>query len=113
MQVVHLHSRIIKTLKPRASACWACETLLTFIVRVMEAIAGLSLAANILQVVDFSAKLLSKGREIQQAGSTIQKSELEAVTTDFAALSGTLKSWARPDPAKLGPLARENQVQTS
>lgn len=78
----------------------------------MEAIAGLSLAANILQVVDLSAKLLSKGREIQQAGSTIQNSELEAVTTDFAALNGKLKSWARPDPAKLGPLARENQVQT-
>ena len=79
----------------------------------MEAIAGLSLAANILQVVELSAKLLSKGREIQQAGSTIQNSELEAVTTDFAALSGKLKSWARPDPAQLGPLARENQVHPS
>jgi hypothetical protein len=78
----------------------------------MEAIAGLSLAANILQVVELSAKLLSKGREIQQAGSTIQNSELEAVTTDFTALSGKLRLWARPDPAKLGPLAHENQVHT-
>jgi hypothetical protein len=79
----------------------------------MEAIAELSLAANILQVVELSAKLLSKGREIQRAGSTIQNSELEAVTTDFAALSGKLRLCARPDPAKLGPLAHENKVQTS
>ena len=83
------------------------------IVRSMEAIAGLSLAANILQVVDFTAKLLSKGREIQQAGSTIRDSEIKTIATDFAALSGTLRSWARPDPTKLGPLAHENQVQTS
>jgi hypothetical protein len=76
----------------------------------MEAIAGLSLAATILQVVDFTAKLLSKGREIQQAGSTIQNSELETITTDFAALSKKLESWARPDPTTLGPLAQENLV---
>jgi hypothetical protein len=79
----------------------------------MEAIAGLSLAANILQVVELSAKLLSKGREIQQAGSTIQNSEIKTITTDFAALSEKLRLCARPDPAKLGPLAHESQVQTS
>lgn len=78
----------------------------------MEAIAGLSLAANILQVVDFSAKLLTKGREIKQAGSTIQESELKTIAADFAALNNELRSWARPDPAKLGPLAHEDQVQT-
>ncbi|KAG9199650.1 hypothetical protein G6514_008311 [Epicoccum nigrum] len=76
----------------------------------MEAIAGLSLAANILQIVELAAKLLSKGREIQQAGSTIQNSEIETITTDFTALSAKLRSWARPDPAKLGPLAHEDQV---
>lgn len=79
----------------------------------MEAIAGLSLAATILQLVDFTAKLLSTGHEIQQAGSTIQNSELETITTDFAALSGKLGLWARPDPTKPGPLARDDQVPAS
>lgn len=79
----------------------------------MEAITGLSLAANILQIVELAAKLLSKGREIQQAGSIIQNSEIETITTDFTTLSAKLRSWARPDPAKLGPLARKDQVQKS
>lgn len=79
----------------------------------MEAVAGLSLAANILQVIDFSAKVLSTGREIQQAGSTIQNSELETIATDLAGLSRELKSWARPAPAKSDPRAQDHQVLTT
>jgi hypothetical protein len=109
IQAVNLHSRLNaqnSVIQPDGLATHC--TLFS-----MEAIAGLSLAANILQVVDLTAKLLSKGREIQQAGSTIQNFEIETITTEFAGLSGKLRSWARPDPAKLGPLAHESQVQTS
>jgi hypothetical protein len=42
----------------------------------MEAIAGLSLAANILQIVNFTAKVLSTGNQIRLSGSTEQNSEL-------------------------------------
>jgi hypothetical protein len=49
----------------------------------MEAVAGLSLAANVLQVVDFASKLLSTGQQIYQAGSTVQNFELEVVVKDF------------------------------
>lgn len=76
----------------------------------MDAIAGLSLAANILQLVELSGKLLSKGREIQQAGSTIQNSELETVAADVVALSTKLRSWTRPAPIQSGPLAQQDQV---
>jgi hypothetical protein len=76
----------------------------------MEAVAGLSLAANILQVVDFAAKLLSTGHQIYEAGSTVQNSELELVISDFTALNDRLRSWTRPDPAASGPLAKDSQV---
>jgi hypothetical protein len=76
----------------------------------MEAIAGLSLAANILQIVDFTAKVLSTGNQIRLSGSTVQNSELELVVNDFTTLNERITLWTRPDPANLGPLAKDVQV---
>jgi hypothetical protein len=76
----------------------------------MEAIAGLSLAANILQVVDFTTKVLLNGHQIYKTGSVVQNRELELVTNDFVELNDRLKSWARPDPATSGPLSKDSQV---
>jgi hypothetical protein len=80
---------------------------------IMEALAGLGLAANILQVIDFSSKLLSVGHQVYQKGSSIQNEELELVINDFNAQNNQLKSWARPDPATLGPLEKSGQVKTT
>jgi hypothetical protein len=77
----------------------------------MEALAGLGLAANILQVIDFSSTLLSVGHQVYQKGSSIQNEELELVINDFNAQNDQLKSWARPDPATLGPLEKSGQVK--
>ena len=77
----------------------------------MEALAGLGVAANILQVIDFSSRLLSAGHQIYQKGSSIQNEELELVITDFIAQNDQLTSWARPDPATLGPLEKNGQVK--
>jgi hypothetical protein len=77
----------------------------------MEAVAGLSLAANVLQVVDFASKLLSTGQQIYQAGSTVQNFELEVVVKDFEVLNKRLQSWSRPDPAVFGPLSDDDQVR--
>ncbi|KAB2099581.1 hypothetical protein AG0111_0g12197 [Alternaria gaisen] len=76
----------------------------------MEAIAGLSLAANILQVVDFTMKVLSTANEFRKAGSTVQNHELELVVNDLTALNERTKSWARPNPASSGPLAKDSQA---
>ncbi|CAN9203240.1 unnamed protein product [Alternaria alternata] len=76
----------------------------------MEAIAGLSLAANILQVVDFTTKVLSTANEFRKAGSTVQNHELEVVVQDSTALNERTKSWARPNPASSGPLAKDSQA---
>jgi hypothetical protein len=76
----------------------------------MEAIAGLSLAANILQVIDFTANVLLAGHQIHKSGSTAQNAELELVTKDFVELNDRLKSWARPEAASSGPLEKDSQV---
>jgi hypothetical protein len=76
----------------------------------MEAIAALSLAANVFQVVDFAHKLLSTGQQIYQAGSTVQNAELEVVVQDFAVLNKRLQKQSRPDPDVLGPLSKDDQV---
>ena len=77
----------------------------------MEAIAGLSLAANILQVVDSTKKVLSSVNQIRQSGSTVQISDIELLVADFTALNERITSWARPNPASSGPLARDSQVR--
>ena len=78
---------------------------------IMEALAGFGLAANILQVIDFSSRLLSAGHQIYQKGSSIQNKELEIAISDFKSQNDQLKSWARPDPATLGPLEKSGQVK--
>ena len=80
---------------------------------IMEALAGFGLAANILQVIDFSSRLLSAGHQIYQKGSTIQNAELKIAISDFKAQNNQLKSWVPPDPATLGPLEKSGQVRTT
>lgn len=77
----------------------------------MEALAGLGLAANILQVIDFSSTLLSVGHQVYQKGSSIQNEELELVINDFNAQNDQLESWARPNLATQGPLQKSGQVK--
>ena len=78
---------------------------------IMEALAGFGLAANILQVIDFSSTLLSVGHQVYQKGSSIQNEELELVINDFNAQNDQLESWARPNLATLGPLQKSGQVK--
>ncbi|PSN68727.1 hypothetical protein BS50DRAFT_520818 [Corynespora cassiicola Philippines] len=75
----------------------------------MEAAASLGLAANVLQLVELGAKLLSTGNEIYQAGSTVENAELEIITKDLTALNERLKSSFRPHPSIHGPLNQDDQ----
>lgn len=77
----------------------------------MEGVAALSLAANILQIIDLARKLLSTGSEIYQAGTTVENGELEILTKDLSLLNSRLRSWARPSPDTQGPLAEDDQVR--
>lgn len=76
----------------------------------MEAIAGLSLAANILQVVDFSASLLSSANEIRKNGSTARNSELNSVTVDLRNLNEDMMRSCGPGDGVAGPYSKEDLV---
>ena len=77
----------------------------------MSGLEALGLAANIFQVLSFATNLLSDGRQIYQAGSTVQNAELEMTVKDFVVLNSRLKSCARPDPEVQGPLDQKDQVR--
>lgn len=54
----------------------------------MEVLAAIGLAANIIQFVDFSGKLISKANEIQKSGTgaLAENINIEAATNDLALL---------------------------
>lgn len=76
----------------------------------MESIEALSLAVNVLQVVDCAGKLLSTGYEIYQAGTTVELSELDILIKDFTLMNTRLRSCLRP-PNTQGPLPEGDQVR--
>jgi hypothetical protein len=76
----------------------------------MEGVAAFGLAANILQVIELTQKLLSTGHQIYQAGATVQNSELEVVLKDFTILNERLHSSAHPAPNVFGPITADGQV---
>ncbi|KAF2005793.1 hypothetical protein P154DRAFT_559504 [Amniculicola lignicola CBS 123094] len=76
----------------------------------MEPLCAFALAAGILQVVDFSSRLLSAGYQLYQDGSTVRNSEFTLVADDLSSLNDKIKAWARPDLSVSGPLAKDNQA---
>jgi hypothetical protein len=60
---------------------------------VLDPISALSLAGNIVQFIDFSSKIVSKGRRIYLSadGALPKNLELEVVANDLAALAHGLK----------------------
>ncbi len=46
----------------------------------MEALAGVSLAANVLQFIDFTTRLVSTGVEIHKLGASSENGDLETIT---------------------------------
>jgi len=73
----------------------------------MDPISAVSLAATIVQLVDFSSKLVSKGHHIYHSakGAVEENIDLEAVTTDLLEISTRLKTHER-----LGCLSKDDQL---
>ena len=64
----------------------------------MEALAAVSLAANILQFLDFTRDTISKSRQIRAfiSGALKEYADLEDLTTHLKNLSGRLQSSSEP-----------------
>jgi hypothetical protein len=60
----------------------------------LDPMTALSLVGNIIQVIDFSAKLVTKGHELNKSadGASVGNAELELIANDLQELHGRLKS---------------------
>lgn len=58
----------------------------------LDPLTALSLAGNLIQFIDFSSKLVTKGREIYRSadGASRENLEIEVVTADFSKVVQTL-----------------------
>ena len=63
----------------------------------MDPLSALSLAANVLQFVEFTTKILAVGHEIYQSGTSSANANLELVTKDIHSLGAKLKTTALPE----------------
>lgn len=77
----------------------------------LEALAAVSLAGNILQTIGFLEKLVSKSSEIRQHGTTIGNDEIEATMTDLTCMAGKLKCSETISPVATTTITKENQVR--
>jgi hypothetical protein len=60
-----------------------------------EAITILGFVATVVQLVDFTSKLISDGREVYKHGQTLDNRELEVLTKDLLDLSANFKqAWS-------------------
>jgi len=73
---------------------------------------ALSVAAAVVQFVDFASKLISKGNEYHKSkdGALVENNELKAVTTNLLGLSKTLRSSSNILPAMQDLSAEEKSL---
>jgi hypothetical protein len=75
----------------------------------MEPLAILSLVGTIVQLVDFSGRIISESRQIYREGVTIDNVELDSITRDLAELAGDIK-WTYLGPRKLTQLSPNDKA---
>ncbi len=56
----------------------------------LDPFAVLGVASNVIQLVDFAAKVLSKAKDLRSHGRTVDNARLEALTVNIVSLSETL-----------------------
>lgn len=76
----------------------------------MEPIAALSFAASVLQIVQFTAKLISTSQQIYEAGVDTNIAQATLVVQDFRELNGTIRAWAQRDSSSRQSLTKDNEV---
>jgi hypothetical protein len=79
----------------------------------MDPFTAISLAGNILQFIDFTAKVVAHGCEIGQAGGTAEVLDLANVTRDFETLTRKLKCSLRESDNVQTCLNEHDQVRQS
>jgi len=77
----------------------------------MDPLTALGLASNVIQVVDFSARLVSKGYKIYKSadGSLVENADAEAVTNSLNVLTAKLQHSFNDGQKTPGQLSQDDQ----
>jgi len=78
---------------------------------VLDPLTALSLASNIVQMVDFAGRVVAKCRHIHIHGELPEHHELEIVTADLSRLSAKLKAQDRVPAPSQKQLKDESEAQ--
>jgi hypothetical protein len=73
------------------------------LVEMLDPLTALSLAASIVQVVDFSSRLFRDSVQIYEDGSTSEHEDIKSITTDLNALAGRIQDDLEPTAGSNGP----------
>ena len=77
----------------------------------MESITAFSLATNVIQVVDFTSRLVAKGGEIYRNGALSEHVDLENITTQLIQFNKRLRT-ALTSRSSAGEHLTENEKVT-
>jgi hypothetical protein len=79
----------------------------------LDPFTSLSLAATVVQFIDAGLKLVSKGREIHDTGTSTENFDLEIVTSDFLKLNSDIQRQPDSIRAPANVQSEEEQVSRS
>jgi hypothetical protein len=77
----------------------------------LDPLTAIGVASSIVQLVDFSSKVVARSAEIRRAGSSVEVAHLRAITSDLQGLTENLRERSR-DQAE-DATTREEQVGRS
>jgi hypothetical protein len=77
----------------------------------LEALAAVSLAGNVLQFIEFLAKLVSKSSEIRRHGTTVTDEEIETTMTDLIHMAKELEDPETVEPTAATAITKEDYVR--
>ncbi|KAK4969299.1 hypothetical protein LTR66_011696 [Elasticomyces elasticus] len=78
----------------------------------LDPVTALSVASGVLQIIDFSTKVLVKGQEIYKSGSTAEYAEVEGIATQLGFLSSSVKTSLSTSTAKTSSVYQIDRTLT-
>jgi hypothetical protein len=77
----------------------------------IDPLTAIGVASSIVQLVDFSTKVVARSAEIRRAGSSVEVAHLRAITSDLQGLTENLRERSREQAEDA--TTREEQVRGS
>lgn len=77
----------------------------------LDPLTALGVASNVIQLVDFASKVLSKAKDLRFHGTTVDNTRLEALTVDMVFLCENLQGSPLLTGASRKTLSKDEEVE--